>query len=112
MYIRLKEEIIVFSVSSLEQSFPKNIKNIRKYSTQGGGARYLYYMLENKVYQTKKHRYQVVVFERGKQYVFKDKMIKEGTWNLDEYVDEMQNEMTNCVKRVIKDIIEKSKGYG
>jgi len=33
MYIRLKEEIIVFSVSSLEQSFPKNIKNIRKYST-------------------------------------------------------------------------------
>ena len=39
-------------------------------------------------------------------------MIKEGKWNLDEYVDKMQNEMTNCVKRVVKDIIEKSKGYG
>ena len=39
-------------------------------------------------------------------------MIKEGKWNLDKYVDKMQNEMTNCVKRVVKDIIEKSKGYG
>ena len=98
MYIQLKEEIIVFSVSSLDQSFPKNIRNIRKNSTQGGGARYLYYMLENKVYWTKKHRYQVVVFEWGKQYVFKDKMIKEDKQNLDKYVDKMQNEMTNCVE--------------
>ena len=53
MYIQLEEEIIVYFVSSLDQSFPKNIKNVCKNLTQGGGARYLYYMLENKVYQTR-----------------------------------------------------------
>ena len=57
MYIQLEEEIIVYFVSSLDQSFPKNIKNVCKNLTQGGGARYLYYMFENKVYQTKKHKY-------------------------------------------------------
>jgi hypothetical protein len=39
-------------------------------------------------------------------------MIKEGKWNLDEDVDRMWNEMTNCIKKVAKDVLGESKGCG
>jgi hypothetical protein len=55
----------------------------------------------------------VVGFLMGeKQDMFKDKMIKERKWNLDEDVDKMRNEMANCIKRVAKDVLGESKGYG
>ena len=47
-----------------------------------------------------------------KQDVFKDKMIKEGKWNLDEGVDRMWNEMAKCIKRAAKDVLGESKGCG
>ena len=49
---------------------------------------------------------------RERQDVFKDKIIKEGKWNLDKDVDKMWNEMTTCIKRVAKDILGESKGCG
>ena len=39
----------------------------------------------------------MVGFEVGKKGVFKDKMIKEGKWNLLEDVDQMLNEMAHCI---------------
>ena len=39
-------------------------------------------------------------------------MIKEGKWNLDKDVDRIWNEMTNCTKRVAKDVLGESKGCG
>lgn len=43
-----------------------------------------------------------------KKYSFKDKMTKDGKWDLDEEVDKMWNEMAACIKRVVKDIIGES----
>ena len=42
----------------------------------------------------------------------KNKMIKEGKWDLDKDDDKMWNEMTNCIKRVAKDVHRESKGCG
>ena len=39
-------------------------------------------------------------------------MIKEGKWDLDKDDDKMWNEMTNCIKRVAKDVHRESKGCG
>ena len=39
----------------------------------------------------------MVGFEGEKQDVFKDKMIKEGKWDVDEDTDKMWNEMANCI---------------
>ena len=38
-----------------------------------------------------------------KQDLFKNKMIIDSSWNLDENVDKMQNEKTNVINRVAKD---------
>ena len=42
----------------------------------------------------------------------KNKMIKEGKWDLDKDDDKMWNEMTKCIKRVAKDAPRESKGCG
>ncbi len=65
-----------------------------------------------KRYKTKKPRIKWWALKWEKQDVFKDKMIKEGKWNLDKDVDRIWNEMANCIKRVAKDVLGESKGCG
>lgn len=43
-----------------------------------------------------------------KEDSFKDKMTKEGKWDLYEDVDNMWNETATCIKRVVKDVLGES----
>lgn len=44
--------------------------------------------------------------------VFKNKMFKEGKWDLYEYVNKMWNEMASCNKSVAKDVLGESEWCG
>ena len=46
------------------------------------------------------------------QIAFKDKLLKEGPWQLDDGADKMWKEMSTCIQRVAREVLGESKGNG
>ena len=43
---------------------------------------------------------------------FKDKMLKEAPWNLEDETNKMSSAMAKCIKRISKQVLGESKGKG
>ena len=52
----------------------------------------------------------MVEFEGKKVEIFKKKMLKEATWDLEDETNILWNKMCECVKRIAKEILGESRG--